>query len=157
MLDKNTLRSLIRDVIAEEVRNVKAGMKAGQKPADIGAVRIATDADLAAFAKSVLTLAEDPKIRAEIQAGRHPFHLASGSAAQAAIGPAAVGPAAVGVVANAPGGETHRIDKGVVTESTIARLPKGITRLVVAAGVSVTPLARDKAKTRKLSIERIGP
>jgi hypothetical protein len=139
MLDKNTLRTLIRDVIAEEVRHVKAGLK----PADAGSVRIASDADLTAFAKSVLTLAEDPKIRAAIQAGRHPFHLAGGSAAPA--------------TASAPASETHRIDKGVVTESSIARLPKGTTRLVVAAGVSVTPLARDKAKARNISIERIGP
>lgn len=141
MLDKNTLRTLIRDVIAEEVRHVKAGLK----PADTGSVRITSDADLAAFAKSVLTLADDPKIRAAIQAGRYPFHLAGSSAAPAAV------------TTSAPASETHRIDKGVVTESSIARLPKGTTRLVVAAGVSVTPLARDKAKARNISIERIGP
>lgn len=140
MLDKNILRSLIRDVIAEEVRNVKAGLKGGET----AAIRIASDADLAAFAKLVLALAEDPKVRAAIQAGRHPFHLAGGSMAPM--------PAA-----SAPASDSHRIDKGVVTESTIARLPKGTTRLVVAAGVSVTPLARDKAKARNISIERIGP
>lgn len=145
MLDKNTIRNLIQDVIAEEVRHVKAGMKPASTPGSTSeAVRIASDADLAAFAKSVLRLATDPTIRAAIEAGRHPFRLAGSSAAA----PAQTGDAV---------SETHRIDKGVVTESTIARLPKGTTRLVVAPAVAVTPLARDKAKARNISIERIGP
>lgn len=138
MLDKDMIRSLIRDVIAEEVRNVKAG----KLPAQSGdSVSITSDADLAAFARRVLELAEDPKIRAAIAAGRHPFRLASG----------------VPVAAAAPTPQSHRIDKGVVTESLLAKLPKGTTRLILGPGVSITPLARDKAKARNISIERVRP
>lgn len=154
MLDKDIIRTLIRDVIAEEVRHLKAGR---QVPPAGESIAIAGDADLAAFARRVLDLAEDPKTRAAIAAGRHPFRLAG--PAPAASAPAPSAPAASGLPASstpAPRIASHRIDKGVVTESVIAGLPKGTERLVLAAGISVTPLARDKAKARNISIERIG-
>lgn len=140
-MDKDLIRSLIRDVIAEEVK----AMKAGKSPAAPStAIRIASDADLAAFAKDVLRLAQDPATRAAIEAGRHPFHLAGSAPAAATAQPAAAT------------GQVHRIDKGVVTETVIAKLGKGVSRLMLGAGVSITPLARDKAKARNISVERIG-
>ena len=137
MLDKNAIRTLIRDVIAEEVRHLKGGNGA----AAASSVTIASDADLAAFARQVLVLAEDPGLRAAIMGGRHPFSLArQGSAAPTDSVAAAA---------------DHRIDKGVVTETAIAKLPKGVSRLLLGAGVSITPLARDKARSRNISIERV--
>ncbi len=141
MLDKDTIRSLIRDVITQEVRHLK-GSQAAPSPS---AVTIASDADLAAFAKQVLVMAEDSTLRAAILAGSHHFSLARHVSA-AAGAPHTPAPAAA----------HHRIEKGVVTESVIARLPKGVTRLELAAGVSITPLARDKARSRNISIERVG-
>jgi hypothetical protein len=141
IMDKDLIRKLIRDVITEEVKAMKTGKASAAAPA---AVRIASDADLAAFAKDVLRLAQDPATRAAIEAGRHPFHLA-GAAQATASAPAA-----------APSGQTHRVDKGVVTETVIVKLSKGISRLVLGPGVSITPLARDKAKARNISVERIG-
>ncbi|MDY0885464.1 hypothetical protein ACFPL7_12005 [Dongia soli] len=146
MIDPATLRDLIRDVIAEEVKALKAGQQAGAPAAapsiaPTPPIRIANDADLAAFAKQVLTLAETPAIREAILAGRHPFKLAAGQPAQS-------GPAAL------PISHSHRLDKGVVTESTILKLPAGTSRLVLGPEVSITPLARDKAKSRNISIER---
>ncbi|MDY0873753.1 hypothetical protein [Dongia rigui] len=139
-MDKDLIRALIRDVIAEEVKAVKTGKSPAAAP---HAVRITSDADLAAFAKDVLRLAADPQIRAAIEAGRHPFHLA-GTTPSAALSPAAAT------------GQSHRVDKGVVTETVIAKLAKGVSRLILAPGVSITPLARDKAKARNISVERIG-
>jgi len=137
-MDKDLIRTLIRDVIAEEVK----AMRTGKAPTTAAtSVRIASDADLAAFAKDVLRLAADPKIRAAIEAGRHPFQLAGSTPVTAAA---------------APSGQSHRVDKGVVTESVIAKLGKGVSRLILAPGVSITPLARDKAKARNISVERIG-
>jgi hypothetical protein len=140
MLDKDMIRTLIRDVIADEVKAMKAG-KGAAAPAT--AVRIASDADLAGFAREVLRLAEDPQTRAAILAGRHAFHLAGVQGVAATAGAAAAM-------------QSHRIDKGVVTESVIAKLGKGISRLLLGPGVSITPLARDKAKARNISVERIG-
>lgn len=141
-MDKNVIRNLIRDVIAEEVKAMKSG-KSSTPTAPDSAIRIASDADLGTFARDVLRLADDPQIRAAIQAGRHRFHLAGNAAG------------ATPAIAS-PSGQSHRIDKGVVTEAVIAKLGAGVTRLLLGAGVSITPLARDKAKARNISVERIG-
>ena len=135
MLDKDAIRSLIRDVIAEEVKHLGQG----QAPAGPQPVRITNNADLASFAREVLRLADDPKIRDAIEAGRHPFRLE-----------------ADGVVATAPAtSPSRRIDVGVVTEAVIGKLPTHVTRLQLGPGVSITPLARDKATVRNISVERI--
>ncbi|MBL8710638.1 MAG: hypothetical protein JNL25_15705 [Rhodospirillaceae bacterium] len=147
MIDKKVIRELIRDVIAEEVKHLKSGKAA---PAT-HAVRIASDADLAAFARDVLHLAEDPKQRAAILAGSHSFRLAGSAAATPAAGTGHVSKTDSHRI------DSHRIDKGVVTEAVIARLPKGVARLLLGPGVSITPLARDKARSRNISVERIGP
>lgn len=139
-MDKDLIRTLIRDVIAEEVKAMKAG-KGAAVPAAAATIRIGSDGDLANFARDVLRLAEDPQVKAAILAGRHPFHL---------VGATSSAPAASAT------GQSHRIDKGVVTEAVIAKLGKGTTRLLLGAGVSITPLARDKAKARNISVERIG-
>lgn len=164
MIDRETLRGLIREVVAAEVAAAKAQAvkaqaakaQAGQRgvpaerPAAETAVRIAGEADLAAFARQVLALAGDPAVRAAIEAGRHPFRLLAGAATGAppprvagAPGPRPTGPA--------------RITAGVVTEKTLAALPRGAAVLEVGPEVAVTPLARDKARSLKITIERIRP
>jgi hypothetical protein len=147
MLDGNELRALIRDVIAAEIAAVKRdAVPAKGAPAE-HRVRIANDADLAAFAKQVLSLANDPATRSAIANGSHRFTLEGGASSSPVAAPAtapAVAPSA-------------RIDKGVVTETALLKLPKGTKRLQVGAGVSVTPLARDKASSLGITIERMKP
>ena len=146
MIDPATLRGLIREVIAEEVKAVRSGQKSGLPSGAPAPIRIASDADLAAFARQVLSLAETPAIRDAILAGRHPFKLAGSNPVQS-------GPAAQSAAQAAS--HSHRLDKGVVTETTILKLPAGTSRLVLGPEVSITPLARDKAKSRNISIERV--
>ena len=148
MLDGNELRALIRDVIATEIAAVKREHAPGTPaPAQSQAehrVRIAGDADLAAFAKQVLSLANDPSTRGAIANGTCRFKLEGGpSGATAPAAPATGGSA--------------RIEKGVVTETALLKLPKGTKRLQVGASVSVTPLARDKASSLGITIERMKP
>src|SRR3954462_1366406 len=140
MLDGNELRALIRDVIATELAAAKgnAAPAAGEHR-----VRIAKDADLAAFARQVLSLADDPAVRGTIASGSYRFKLEGGATTSAAPGPS--------------GSSSARIDKGVVTETYLLKLPKGTQRLQVAVGVSVTPLARDKASSLGITIERMKP
>ena len=138
MLDGNELRALIRDVIATELAAAKGSAPAVPEHR----VRIASDADLAAFAKHVLTLANDPTVRSAIASGSYRFKLETGGG-----GPSVVPPA----------GTPTRIEKGVVTETMLNKLPKGTTRLQIGAGVSVTPLARDKASSLGITIERMKP
>ena len=142
MLDGNELRALIRDVIATELAAVKAGQAGSPAPSE-HRVRIASDADLVAFAKQVLNLANDPATRSAIANGSYRFRLESGSPAAAPSAPSSSAPA--------------RIEKGVVTETMLLKLPKGTNRLQIAAGVSVTPLARDKANSLGITIERMKP
>ena len=142
MLDANELRALIRDVIAAEIAAVKRDdAPAARAPAE-HRVRIASDADLAAFAKQVLSLANDPTTRNAIANGSYRFKLDAGASAPSAA------PAA---------GSSARIDKGVVTETALLKLPKSTKRLQVGAGVSVTPLAHDKASSLGITIERMKP
>lgn len=143
MLDGNELRALIRDVIAAEIAAVKRETAPAQQAEH--RVRIASDADLAAFAKQVLSLAGDPATRSAIANGTYRFKL---DAAAAAPAPATGASARIDPV---------RIERGVVTETMLLKLPKGTRRLQVGASVSVTPLARDKASSLGITIERMKP
>jgi len=140
MLDGNELRALIRDVIATELAAVKAGQ--GPAPAE-HRVRIVGDADLAAFAKQVLSLANDPAVRTAIANGSYRFKLENGPST-------ATGPAMAS-------GSSSRIDRGVVTEAMLTKLPRGTKHLQIGAAVSVTPLARDRAHNLGITIERMKP
>jgi hypothetical protein len=91
----------------------------------------------------VLALAENPETKRAILAGKHPFHLADGANAPAAR------PNGADAIA--------RVDKGVVTETAVGRLPRGVVRLLLADGVTVTPLAKDRARRLGITIERSKP
>lgn len=147
MIDKTTIRDLVKSVIAEEVAAIKG--KPSAQPAAEERASIATDADLIAFARRVLSLAGDPAKAKEIAAGRYPFRLDRPAA------PASV-PAVRPTPAVASGG-AHRIDSGVVTESILNKLPRGLSRILLAPGVTVTPLAKDRARTLGLTFERTKP
>jgi hypothetical protein len=149
MIDKSLLRDLVKSVISEEVAAIR-GSKAVPAPAAEERIAIASDADLVAFARRVLSLARDPEKAKEIAAGRYPFRLAQPSAQQNSV-PAQHPTPAPGAV------QSHRIDSGVVTEATLNKLPRGLTRLLLGPGVTVTPLAKDRARTLGLTFERTKP
>jgi len=48
----------------------------------------------------------------------------------------------------------HRVDKGAVTERTVAAAAKAGARLVLGPRAVLTPLARDKARVLGVPIER---
>jgi hypothetical protein len=148
MIDGKELRVLIRDVIATELAAAKAGggAAAASAPAPEHRVRIVGDADLAAFAKQVLALAENPATRHAIAAGSYRFRLEGGGAAPV-----------VQHAAPASAAAATRIDSGVVTETMLAKLPRGTRRLEIGSAVSVTPLARDRARNLGITIERMKP
>jgi hypothetical protein len=54
-------------------------------------------------------------------------------------------------VAATPAGDVHA---GLVNEKTVAALPDGAT-LRLGPGAVVTPLARDRARARRIKLERI--
>ncbi len=115
-----------------------SGPTSGQ---DSWVVRIATDTDLRDFALRVLRIADNPKLRRDLIAGRIRFRLADQSAGPAGPGPAAPGPAA------------HWVDKGAVTERAVAAAAKAGARLVLGPRAVLTPLAKDKARALGVLIE----
>jgi hypothetical protein len=153
MIDRSLIRELVKSVIAEEVAAIRKP-KASPAPATAEErVAIASDADLVGFARRVLSLAGDPAKAKEIAAGRYPFRLDRPATAQASAVPA---PRAT-AQSTAPAAQSHRIDSGVVTESTLNKLPRGLSRLLLGPSVTVTPLAKDRARALGLTFERMKP
>ena len=149
MIDKNLLRDLVKSVIAEEVAAIRKPKAAASAPATgEERIAIANDADLIGFARRVLSLAGDPAKAKEIAAGRYPFRLDRPTQATPAPRIAPAAPSAV---------QSHRIDSGVVTESTLNKLPRGLSQLLLGPGVTVTPLAKDRARALGLTFERMKP
>jgi hypothetical protein len=178
------LRQLVREVLADVLgnpTNVPVGGAAAPPKGTLGgqeagqwAVRISTDEDLHGFALRVLKLAGNPKLRQDLISGRARFRLA-GAAPAAPASPAApaapASPAAPAAPAGAPAwgddprGEKparrtprppamHRVEKGAVTERTVAAAAAAGARLVLGPRAVLTPLARDKARALGVPISK---
>ncbi len=115
------LRGMVRDVLRE--------VMAQRSAPGVESVRLANDADLAAF---VARLAQPATLEA-VRAGKLRFTLQPGAAP----------------VAAPPG---NALD-GVITEQKIDKFA-GQGTLLLAPGAVLTPLARDKARRLGLKIER---
>jgi hypothetical protein len=128
------VRSVLREVLPSEV-------VADAVPASGGAsgdVVLRTDADLSAFVRRVAALCEDPRLRATLQDGRHGFRL---------VRDLSTGPPG-------PGPSVTRIDRGAVTERAVLKAADDGARLVLGRGAVLTPLARDKARSLGVEIEK---
>ena len=156
-----SLRSMIRDVLAEEIGKAKAQ---GLLPAATGAapkpkvreetVSIRSDGELSAFVARLADILKDARSREEIEKGRWVFHLGTanggpGTGLSQAVASLATSPAA-------PVPTAARIDTGIVSERQIEALPPGTTRLIVGKPVRFTPLAKDRLRLRGITLERIG-
>ena len=164
---------LIREVLAEELARLRSGVCEER-------VRVASDADLAAFAKRVLALADDRKAREAFENGKLVFRLDSSGAAGSVAG---AGTAADGVRSGGAGkslarggggvasgsdfpsspaasgssqamGHTEVIERGLLSERQVDRLPRETTRVRIGRNVTMTPLARDRLRRRGIAIER---
>jgi hypothetical protein len=114
-------------------------------------VRLATDEDLHAFVLRVVALADNPKRRRDLLAGRLRFTLAGGVAPAAAAWP----PPAAGSTGTAgPGPGDHRIEKGAVTERAVQAAASAGARLVLGPRAVLTPLARDRVRALGVPIEK---
>ncbi len=134
----NDIRSLIRQVLAEELAKLRPAANA---PPREERVRIDSDQDLDRFVRRLMTLSGDPSNKRAIEEGRLVFRLGSNS----------------GKTASRSGVSTassQRIDKGFVSERQINALPEGTKVLQVGKAVRFTPLGRDRLRQRGIVIER---
>lgn len=144
------LRSLVRQVLAEELAALRQESGAGRPRVTEEAVALRTNGELAAFVDRLMRLARDPAKRADIESGRHVFRLESGGSGAGPVGSHS-GPAPK------PRGGSVAFDKGLVTEREVAKLPDGTARLKVGTTVRLTPLASDELRRRGITIERMKP
>jgi hypothetical protein len=98
-------------------------------------VRLETDADLHQFALEIVRLADNPARRRDLLTGRLTFTLAARAD-------------------DAPATGEHRIDRGAVTERAVQSAAKAGQRLVLGPRAVLTPLARDRALSLGVPIER---
>lgn len=137
-MTSETVRAIIREVLAEELQRFKARPEVREER-----VAIASDADLADFVGRLLELTRDGAARRDIEEKRHVFRLAPGPLQ----GERRASPAM-------PAAQPRRIEAGMVSERQIDALPPGTTQLLIGASVRLTPLARDRARARGITLER---
>ena len=127
------VRAVLRDVLpAAVIDTARTAASATQEEE----VALRTDADLDGFVRRLAALCAEPKRRAALQQGRHGFRLATASPPPPAEG------------------EVVRVDRGAVTERTVSRAAAQGARLVLGKGAVLTPLARDKARSLGVVLER---
>lgn len=150
-----SLRSMIRDVLAEEIGKARSqGLIPGQTGAAPKAkvreeiVSLRSDAELSAFVARLADILKDGRSREEIEKGRWVFKLPSPSAG------ASTAPASFTASPAAPAPSTARIDKGIIGERQIESLPEGTKVLAAGKSVRFTPLAKDRLRLRGITIER---
>lgn len=111
------------------------GREAASRPgASLQPVRLATDQELHEFVLHVLALADNPKRRRDLLAGRFRFTLAPAAATASAA--------------------EHRVEKGAVTERAVQAAASAGARLVLGPRAVLTPLARDRARALGVPIEK---
>lgn len=138
-LSSEQLRAEVRAVLRDVLPAVLTAQPAAPASARVEEVALRTDADLDVFVRRLATLCEDPDERTALRDGRHAFRLAGDADAAAASGAA---------------GAVLRVERGAVTERTVARAAAQRARLVVGRRAVLTPLARDKARTLGVDVER---
>ena len=144
------LRSLIRQILAEELQGLKAEAGAFADTAPKPQVReeavsLNSDQDLNRFVLRVLELAQDGRSVQEIKAGRWRFRLQRGQA------PAA--PATPSFDGAAPRQEVVSFERGLISERQVAGVPQG-AQVRVGKRVRFTPLALDELRRKGVQIER---
>ncbi|MFC4625569.1 hypothetical protein ACFO1V_10125 [Daeguia caeni] len=155
------IRSLIREILAEEIASIRAELLGGPT---VEHVSVGTETELTDFALSVLRRAEDPAFVAAMKAGCIRFRPEASSHILSAA-PIVVQAAAEPVSRVSPRSEplpfvstvppsVPELRKGLITERDIAAIEEGTTRLRITKQARVTPLAGDEARRRGIRIER---
>jgi hypothetical protein len=110
------------------------GTSATPQPAGAEPVTLDSDEDLDRFVRALAARLENPRQRAAIRSGEVRFTLRR--------------------PAHGGGGAAMRVERGAVTERTVASAAAAGARLVLAPGAVLTPLGREKARALGVEIER---
>lgn len=146
--DSEELRAAVRAVL-REVLPVEALRTRLEPASDGGAVAVRDDAELDALVRRIAAECADPARRAAMAAGRHGYRLAQAGQVDGRL-PAAAGPGRV----TDNGAPAVRIERGAVTERTVQRAASEGARLVLGRRAVLTPLARDRARSLGVAVEK---
>jgi hypothetical protein len=135
------VRAVLRDVLPAAVLDGARTTSRAEQVTAGEAVVLRSDADLDVFVRRLAALCSDPARRAALEQGRHEFRLWAGGAPDVSAGAGR----ADGVL---------RVDRGAVTERTVTRAAADGVRLVLGKGAVLTPLARDKARSLGVAVEK---
>jgi len=141
------LRYLIREVLKEELDNLKEKRTTINSPIKEEEVRIQSSLDLNNFAKRIIKMSQDPKINSELRTGKHIFRLSNHD--QQPL-----------VEAHQPISKMFRNDhnitfeEGIITLRDVETLTKNTKVVTVSNSTHCTPLALDEMKRRNIKIER---
>lgn len=105
-------------------------------------VDLRSDSDLDAFVRTLARRLEDPRTRTAILAGTLRFQLAGTSGH-------------VGASASVP--SIVRVESGAVTERAVNDAARAGARLVLSSRAVLTPMARDRARSLGVEIEKEKP
>lgn len=159
------LRSLIRQILAEEIAGLAPMIVAGPQ---VEQVRVGTEAELTDFALSVLARAQEPGFAASLREGR--IRFAPEAAVSSGVVPEFTPPPAPRMAPPMPAARSAaaqsmtlvttvpaavpELTKSLITERDIAAIGEGESRLRVGRSARLTPLAGDEARRRGIRIER---
>jgi hypothetical protein len=141
-----TVRAVLRDVLPAAVTDRGTSSPRGSTDTSGSFVRLGSDDELDAFVRRIAGMCEDPAQRAALRDGRTRFRLLGATTGSAAEGAPEPEPAGSGAVL--------RVERGAVTERRIKQAAAEGARLVIGPKAVLTPLARDKARTLGVVVER---
>jgi len=143
------LRALVRQVLLESIPGeLAAARAAGSRPTGdehTREVRVGSQAELTDLVRAIATECADPARREDLLAGTVTYRLAPGAPS--------LEPCAPGTTTGEPA-QVVRIERGAVTERQVREAARSGASIVAARGVVVTPLARDRARTSGVDIEK---
>ena len=105
-------------------------------------VDLRSDADLDVFVQTLARRLENPRNRTAILSGKVRFQLAGAPAAPAA---------------SASPAPTIRVEAGAVTERAVKDAARAGARLVLSSRAVLTPMARDRARSLGVEVEKEKP
>ncbi|MDC1287750.1 hypothetical protein N8198_07685 [Gammaproteobacteria bacterium] len=137
------IRALIREVLEEEVRNLK---QTAIQPAT-ETVAIDSDSDLNAFARKLATLCKDTTVCQQLLNGQRQFKLTTGNKHGSSRQHATTNNSS----------NTMTFEKGLLNEKSIDALPDGTRIINVGPNAHFTPLARDRMRQRGITLKKVKP
>ena len=140
------LKSIIKEVLKEELKNISAHGTKEDRNVKEEKVEINSSADLNNFARRILEISGDAKLKSDILSRYYVFRLSTDGGRQ--------------VDAHHPISPVNKRLKsieftgGIITLKDVDALSQETRVIVVGKNSNFTPLARDEVRRRKIKIER---